>query len=266
MTESIEHLAALWSSLDELCADLTEEQWKTPTGCPGWTVQDQLSHLIDYEARAVGKPAPEHKAADVSHTKNDLGVTNEDGVDARRGLPGADVLAEFRSVTADRLAQLRALTPADLEREVTTPAGPGTVADMLTLRVMDTWSHEQDIRRAMGRPGNEDSPAADYAVDYFCRFLPIVVARRAEPADGDVVAFEIGARPPLVVSVRDGKGSVADGASDAGSVAPTVALRMPTGTFGALIGGRSDVDRGTVSVEGDQALGERVLSAIGFMP
>jgi uncharacterized protein (TIGR03083 family) len=110
MNASIEHLAALWASIDKLCSDLTEEEWKRPTGCPGWSVQDQLSHLIDYESRAVGRAAPEHVAADTSHTKNPLGESNEVGIDWRRSRSGAEVLDEFRSVTTDRLAQLQAPT------------------------------------------------------------------------------------------------------------------------------------------------------------
>ena len=57
-------------------------------------------------------------------------------------------------MTAERLARLRQLAGQDLAAQTMTPAGPGTVADMLTLRVMDSWSHEQDIRRAVGRPGH----------------------------------------------------------------------------------------------------------------
>jgi hypothetical protein len=60
-------------------------------------------------------------------------------------MSGAAVLDEFRQVTAERLAQLRRLTPGDLAAQTATPAGAGTVADLLTLRVMDSWSHEQDI-------------------------------------------------------------------------------------------------------------------------
>ena len=34
------------NALTELCAPLTEAQWKTATDCPGWTVQDNMSHLV----------------------------------------------------------------------------------------------------------------------------------------------------------------------------------------------------------------------------
>jgi uncharacterized protein (TIGR03083 family) len=261
MNASIEHLAALWASIDKLCSDLTEEEWKRPTGCPGWSVQDQLSHLIDYESRAVGRAAPEHVAADTSHTKNPLGESNEVGIDWRRSRSGTEVLDEFRSVTTDRLAQLQALTDADLAKEITTPAGPGTVADMLTLRVMDTWSHEQDMRRALSRPGHTEGPAADEAVRYFSQYIPLVVAKRAGAPDGSTVVIELGDRPPLVVAVNDGRGAVADAVPDD----PTALVRMPVATFAAVVGGRSDPPD-DIEVAGDQELGGRVVAGLSFMP
>src|SRR5215831_6109406 len=178
-----------------------------------------------------------------------MGRANEIGVDARRPWPGARVLAEFREVTGERLAPLRTLTGPDLAAPVTTPAGPGTMADLLTLRVMDSWMHEQDIRRATGRPGHVDGPAAGEAVGYFTRFLPYVVGKRAAAPDGSKVVFRIG-----------GRGSLAT--DDGGA---TVGLAIPVTTFAALAGGRSDVPD-DARITGDEALGRRVLGSLGLMP
>lgn len=263
MNRSIENLAALWSSVDALCEGLSEEEWKRPTGCPGWTVQDQVAHLIDYESGALGRARPEHVVAEdaAAHLKNDIGKANEVGVDYRRSWPGAKVLAEFREVTADRLAQLRGLTEEDLAKEITTPAGPGTVADMLTLRVMDTWSHEQDMRRALGQPGHVEGPAVDEAIGYFLRFVPLVVVKRAGAPDGSTVLLHIGDRPPVGIAVVDGRGKPTDELPQS----HTVALRMPVTTFAALVGGRADRPD-DIEVLGDSALGERIVGALGFMP
>src|SRR3546814_11018850 len=72
ITPSIDNLALTWRSLDEVCTGLTEEQWKTATGCPGWTVQDNVAHLVDYEASALGRPRPNHVPAGGDHPKNPL--------------------------------------------------------------------------------------------------------------------------------------------------------------------------------------------------
>lgn len=259
---SIEHLDLTWRSIVDLCGDLTDEEWARPTGCPGWSVQDQISHLIDYEAGALGRPRPDHVvAAGLDHLKNPLGEANEVGIDARRALPGAAVLAELVEVTAARLQQLQGLTDADFAREVTTPAGPGTIDDMLDLRVMDTWSHEQDVRRALGRPGHVSGPAADHAVDFFTKFLPFVVGKRAGAPDGSSVQLAIGDRPPIRVLISEGRGALVD-ASDG---EPTVTLTMPVTTFAAVAGARSDVP-GDLVITGDEDLGRRVLASLSVMP
>ena len=258
---SIDHLALTWRSIDELCTGLSEEEWKTSTGCPGWTVQDNLAHLVDYEAGALGRTRPDHTVPQLSHLKNALGESNEVGVDVRRTLGGQQVLEEFREVVAERLAQLQALTAEDLTGEVPTPAGTGTLADMLTLRVMDTWSHEQDIRRALGRPGHEDGPAAAEAIAYFAGFLPYVVGKKAGAADGSTVVVEIGSAHRAAIEVVDGRARPASGTVDA----PTVALSVPVATFAALAAGRTDAPDDVV-VSGDEALARAIVANLGFMP
>ncbi|TMC47057.1 MAG: maleylpyruvate isomerase family mycothiol-dependent enzyme, partial [Chloroflexi bacterium] len=229
MASSVDNLAELWASLDALLASLDDAAWRTPTGCPGWTVQDQVSHLVDYESRPVGDTRPEHTVPDLPHLRNEMGRHNEVGVDLRRPRRPAEVLAEYRDVMARRLAQLRGLSDADLERPMTTPAGPGTLQTMLTLRVMDTWSHEQDIRRATGRPGHLDGPAVDESLAYFSTLLPYVVGKRAAAPEGSTAVFRVGERAPLIIEVSGGRARRTDAVPDA----PTVELAMPVATFGA---------------------------------
>ena len=47
-----------------LGAGLTEDDWKRPTEVPGWSVQDNMTHLTDLEAMILGRPAPDHTAPD----------------------------------------------------------------------------------------------------------------------------------------------------------------------------------------------------------
>ena len=261
VSPSIDNLEHTWRSLIDLCASLSEEEWRRPTGCPGWSVQDNVSHLIDYEERALGWPAPAIGSVKRPHTKNALGQSNEVGVESRRRRSPTEVLEELRTVTAARAAQLRALTAEDLLKDAVTPAGPGTVADMLTLRVMDTWSHEQDIRRAIAQPGHGSGPAAAEAIGHFARFLPIIVAKRAAAPDGTVVVFDIGEVHRCAIEVVAGRAHTLD--TDAASW--TVRLTMASTTFAALVGGRSDAPD-DVTIDGDAELGRKIVGALGFMP
>jgi uncharacterized protein (TIGR03083 family) len=262
MIRLVELLATTWTSIDGLCSSLTEDEWKRPTGCPGWSVQDNVSHLIDFEAFALGRPRPDHQVEDLANAKNDMGKINEIGVDARRRLPGADVLAEYREVTAERLAQLQELTDADLDTETMTPIGPGTLRDLLTLRVMDTWSHEQDIRRALGRPGHVAGPVVEHSVEYFSRFVPFAVAKRAGAPDGTTVVFHVGDLPPFGAVVEGGRGKPLEGLPDSS----TVVVRTDPGMFEAYVGGRSDADPSAAELAGDVELGRRIVQGLGFMP
>jgi uncharacterized protein (TIGR03083 family) len=261
VSASADNLATAWRSIDALCSTLTEDEWKRPTGCPGWTVQDALAHLVDYEARALGRPAPEHTPGDLSHAKNDMGRSNEVGVDYRRARSGAEVLEEFRDVTAARAVQMGRWTDDDLGREMMTPAGPGTVADMLTLRVMDTWTHEQDIRRALNRPGSTDGPVVDEAIGYFAGFLPYVVGKRAGAPDGASVVIALGTSRRVPIEVAEGRARVASVEPSS----PTVTISMPVTTFAALVGGRADVPD-DVEIHGDRALGRAIVDALTLMP
>lgn len=260
MIDLVQALAETWHSIDDLGSSLSEEEWKRPTGCPGWTVQDHLSHLIDYESFALGLPRPDHTVGVAEHVRNDMGRTNEVGVDARRSCTGAAVLGEFRDVTRQRLTSLRGVTEADLDEKAITPIGAGTVRDLLTLRVMDTWSHEQDMRRALDRPGHAQGLAPDITIEYLSRFLGFAVAKKAGVADATIV-FAIGDTAPIAVEVHDGRGAPVDPPEQ-----PTVTLRLDASTFAALCGGRADAPAARVQIEGNAALGEQVIANLGFMP
>lgn len=262
MIPLVQQLAETWSSIADLGATLGDDEWARSTGCPGWSVQDQVSHLIDFEAFALGRTRPEHTVDDVPHARNDMGKMNEIGVDARRSRSGAEVLAEFREVTAARLEQLRSLTEDDLATETQTPIGPGTLGDLLTLRVQDSWSHEQDMRRALGRPGHEQGPAVHTAIRYWSQFLPFAVAKKGGAPDGTTAVFHVGDLGPFVVEVAGGRGRLTGTTPSE----PTVTLRCSPGAFAALVGGRTDAPVDDVEVAGDVALGRHLAANLGFLP
>jgi uncharacterized protein (TIGR03083 family) len=257
----VKQLHDTWRSIDELAVTFTENDWKHPTGCPGWSVQDNLSHLVDYEATALGWAPLDHTIPELPpYVKNEMGARNEVGVDARRGRRGASVLAEFREVVSQRFASLKDLTEADLGRDTSTPVGPGTVGDLLRLRVMDTWSHEQDIRRALGRPGHTRGGAVETTVAYFGQFLDFVVAKQAGAPDGSTVRVDVGSQT-FGVEVIGGRGQAIEPPVD-----PTVTLSMDPVTFAALVGGRTDARPDFVTVTGSDELGREIIAALAFMP
>ena len=159
----VDRLDEVWTSIDELGAELSDADWELPTECPGWSVQDQLAHLAHIEGRLLGRPRPGPRAPRRSAAREELVRHDQRGV---RRLPpprtAREVLAEFHEYT--RVAASRALADrGDFDADSWTPMGPGTVRDLLPFRIFDAWVHEQDMRRAVGRPGDLDTPVAELA-------------------------------------------------------------------------------------------------------
>ncbi len=269
-------LGATWASLNTMLTALDERQWKSPTQCPGWTVQDTVSHLIATERMLAGDQPTTHRAADLAHTRNPIGEWNEHEVDARRALPGAEVLSEWRDVVRRRETSLRGLSDDDFTRPMGTPTGPGTLASFLELRVMDCWVHEVDIRRALSLPLTTDESSAAHSLRRFTRSMQIVVGKRVAPADGTVVRFVLTDRPSLsfTIVVRGKRaelvGDLSDGVSGHSQPATTT-LTMHSDVFTQLACGRrawsskSVGDALDVVISGDPALGESVLAAMNVM-
>ena len=266
-TELVDHMEQVWHSIATLCSPFTEEQWKTSTDCPGWSVQDQISHLVGAEVGILGRPSPDHTPEDTRHVKNEVGQRNEVVVDWRRSSTGAKVLEEFQQVTSERLGLLRAMSEADFQVETQTPIGPGTVAEFLRIRIFDAWIHEQDIRRAVGIPGHLDGPVAILSVGRVARGMPMVVGRKAAAADGTTVVFDITGKAGRVLPIAV-EGTRAR-ELEAQPQNPTVRLTMDAESFVCLGCGRwapgDSLDLGKVTIQGSQELGETIINQMNIM-
>ena len=99
--------AEVFADVDALAAGLDDQSALRVTGCPGWTVRDHVAHITDLESLLVGRPRPDHTVPEgLPYIRNQPGEFMEIGVDARRSVPLAELLAEYREVTAERLARL----------------------------------------------------------------------------------------------------------------------------------------------------------------
>jgi uncharacterized protein (TIGR03083 family) len=262
----VDRLEEVWSSIARLGESLTEADWKAPTECPGWTVQDNLVHVLGIESVLLGRPQPDLPAPDAPYVKNDIGRSNEVWVEAYRGRSGTDALEEFRAVTGERLAALRA-PDMDFGAETWTPVGPGSVRDLLPFRVFDSWVHEQDMRRAVGKPGGWDGDAARVSLERISGIMPMIVGKRVKPADGTTVVFEVvgPAARDLVIGMEGGRAQTLDRAPGA----PTVRLRLSGDAYLCLSAGRGDVDElldsDEVEIIGDAELGTAIVRSMNFM-
>jgi uncharacterized protein (TIGR03083 family) len=260
----VDKMEAVWRSIDDLCSALTEKEWKAETDCPGWSVQDQLSHLAGSESMLLGRPAPQHTIPDdLPHIRNDIGRNNEVNVDYRRSWPGAKVLEEFRDVTGERLKLMRSWTDEDFSKESWTPLGPGTVRDFIQIRIFDAWVHEQDMRRALGRPGDLSGAVAEHSFGRIAGAVPFIVGKKAGAPDGTTVVFDITGQGRVAVGVDGGRAKPLS----ATPADPTVRLTMDLEAFNALGCGRWPASEGMdkVAIEGDETLGRTIVEQMSFM-
>jgi uncharacterized protein (TIGR03083 family) len=263
---AIDLLRQTWDDVVALCGDLRDDQWKQPTDLPGWSVQDNIAHMIGTEMMLQGEQAP---LADIGHApyvRNDIGKFNEQWVVLYRNRSGADTLADFRRVTQRRLDALEQLPAEKWDEEGFTPEGPGPYRQFMEIRVFDCWFHDQDIREALDRPGFLDSPAADLSVGRIPpKGLPYIVGKKAGAPQGATVVFTVTGDTPLVASIRvDGRAALLPEVPDA----PTTALTLDRRTFTRLAGGRWSGDqaraRGSVEIAGDEDLGARIVDNFAF--
>jgi uncharacterized protein (TIGR03083 family) len=273
MTEPlILRLEEVWADVAGLCDGLSADEWATPTECPGWSVFDNVAHMIGTERLLAGEQpsavADGADGADAAHVRNDIGRANEAWIASYRGWSGAQLLDEFRSVTARRLETLRAMTTEQWDAEGFTPEGPGPYRLFMEIRVFDCWYHDEDIREALARPGFLDGPVADLSLGRIPpKALGYVVGKKAGAPAGSVVVFVVEGAAPIVAAISvppEGRAVLLAGTPDD----PTVRITTDRRTFARLAGGRwtgaHARARGVVRVEGDAELGDRVVDNMAF--
>jgi uncharacterized protein (TIGR03083 family) len=259
-----DQLASVWTSLAQVGASLTDDDWARPTACPGWTVADQFAHVVGTESMLLGQDAPPGATEGLAHVRNDIGRVNEGWVQHYRTLGPAAVLRDLADVTARRLDQLRAMDEAAFDAPSWTPIGPGTYRRFMQIRVFDCWVHEQDVREAVGQPGHLQGPAAEQALDEVVRALGFIVGKRAAAPQGSRVRVEVHGPLERTVDVLvDGRAQVVapDGPPTATiSGAADVVLRVACGRRPPL----DELAAGRLTVSGDEALARSVVEQLGY--
>ena len=256
-------LGEVWASLDELLGGLTDDQWRLASPLPGWSVQDNVSHIVGTEAMLAGEPGPDVNIdRDVNdHVRNDIGAFNEQWVESLRAVAPHEVLSKFRELTAARLDALEQMSVDEWNAESFTPAGKDTFGRFMQIRVFDCWLHEQDIRDAVGRPGHETGLAVEVVLDEMATALGFVVGKKASAAAGQSVTFALTDGGAVVREVHVEVGERA-AVVPALSGPATVTLTMPIGVMTRRCAGRVGPDDllDQVVIDGDLSLASSILA------
>jgi len=243
-----------------------------PTDCPGWTVLDQIAHVVSAEAMVAGEPVPEVDVSQHPHVRHSFGELMERYVESRRGRELEEVLDELEERLEERLAVYRGGSEW-AELEVASPFGPVRARDRLGIRTFDVWMHEQDVREALERPGGLDTGAAAHSVSQLFAALPRIVAKDAAIEPGNAVVLDVTGptvgRAGARVEEHDGKARgipLFTGDADEHPDVVTTSLTMSTAVAGRLAGARRAPEDLHVVVHGDEDVAQRVMAAMGITP
>jgi uncharacterized protein (TIGR03083 family) len=261
-TQLIAAHRAVYDGVLAAVADLDPSRWLTPTGCPGWTVHDQLSHIIDIERAMMGDPPAETDMPDdLPHVTGPFAAAVEVGIQARREVPSDVLLDEARTTFQRRLEHLDAMPLTLLQEPLDGPAGMRVKgSQMLRTRVFDMTCHEQDIRRAIGRPGDLDGPHVDIAVEQVVRAWARYLGERV--GGHGVVTFVVAGHERFTLDLTTGALHRGDD-----TPRPDVVFALDAAQLLAIGAGRSDAPGSNdITIEGDRQLAARVLAQASITP
>jgi uncharacterized protein (TIGR03083 family) len=265
--ELASYVALWWQAVNDfvgLLEDVPEEEWATPTDLAGWDVRACAAHTAHLESVLAGNPEETADVGQPPHVTGLMGLYTEIGVVNRRDASADEIINEIREVTTRRHTALLADPPTDGDAKPPVIFGgvPWSWRTLLRNRPLDVWMHEQDVRRAVGRPGNMGSATARHTAEYLAESLGYVLAKKVGAPTGTSVVLDMAGSEPFGFEV----GANGRGQRVPAPAAPTVTLHLDRESFVRLAGGRCAPEPGGVTVDGDQELGRQLLASLATTP
>lgn len=171
-----------YARLTEQLRELTDDDWRAPTACPGWDVHAMACHALGM-AEMAASPLEARRQMGAATAAGGVFIDQLTAlqVDKHRHRAPSEVVARLASA-GPKAARGRRLTPGFLRRRpmpeeqpvdetgtVTEPWTMGYLVDVILTR--DPWMHRSDIAAATGRPmtltaDHDGVLVADVAVEW----------------------------------------------------------------------------------------------------
>ncbi|WP_329087272.1 MULTISPECIES: TIGR03084 family metal-binding protein [unclassified Streptosporangium] len=144
----LDDLAADGDQLDRMVADLDAERWRLPTPATGWTIADQIAHLIFiFRLAATSATDPEgFRAMTAGAQQNFDGAVNAALKPYANDTPD-ELLAKWRAERKAAIAGLAAVPAGQTVPWLVNPLPPIVLA---CAGIMEQFAHGQDIADALG--------------------------------------------------------------------------------------------------------------------
>jgi uncharacterized protein (TIGR03083 family) len=132
---------------------LTPEQWQSgvqPKEFTGWTIHDLAAHVASNEALFAQLLGADVDGFDIPETDNTNDARTMVAIERHRGLRPEQTIAELAACVAAVDAKVRAMSDDELEHDLSWWGTDMRVLTVLIARSFETWTHADDIRRAIG--------------------------------------------------------------------------------------------------------------------
>lgn len=143
---------------------LSDDDWRAPTPCPGWTVRDMAGHTLGMAELGASVPEMARQIFQASRTAKRTGTPQIDALTALQVRKHHDLSTDQLVSAMERIGPRavagRRRRPGFMRSQVITDSGPdgssperwrvGYLIDTVLTR--DPWMHRSDIAHALGRP------------------------------------------------------------------------------------------------------------------
>jgi len=158
---------------EKMLAGLTDDEWRAPTRCDGWTAQDVAAHLVGVNAfwqmsitaGLAGAPTRVLTNFDPASTPSLL-------IEPMRALPPGEVLAQLVASHDSLLGVVADLDDAGWATAAETPAGYVPIRLLAFHALWDCWIHERDVALPLGRTPAIEADEVASALRYAAAISP----------------------------------------------------------------------------------------------
>ncbi len=270
---AVELFPPLHAELLALLHRLSDDDWDKPTVARLWAVKDIVAHLLDGDIRRLSfqrdnlSPIqPDTPIEGYRDLVDFLNQMNADWVKAARRI-SPELLLAFLALTGPQVyAFFKSLDPFAPAFYPVAWAGDEQTPNWFDLarEYTEKWHHQQQIRDAVGAPGLTDRTWLFPVIDTFLRGLPHRY-RDIDAADGTRVTFVVNGEAGGTWTLHKEQPFWRLYTGDPSDVAARVRLDQDTAWRLFTKGLSPDEARSRILVEGDEALGSRVLDLIAVI-
>lgn len=195
---------ALWRSL-------RPEEWRARSLCKGWSVKDVVEHQVWSEERDFQDIVRRVLAGESGARLGfDLVRTNDEDIARGRGRSVEDLLGAADEAVRRTGAALDSIGPDDWSRPAWNPIKPDTLAFYVKGRIWEWWTHNQDVRVPLKRPGGREPARVKPVLEVVRDGIDAVFIPERARGVHTSYSFDAG-EVKFTIRIEDGKIAVEDG-------------------------------------------------------